>query len=346
MISSKDLATLTIRRVIFHDVPRNPRGGAAQPTLAEDQTEVDAAHKAHLKVKLTRVLGSKGAYPICFDPNSLSPVPEEVRQITKQHRGPEQFVAMSQKLANYLFEQQHGGISSGLLCAIDVAASGLAGLVLMKLEREEGARLELSETASGKKTFAMSVLDNLVLTDGTRLFKTAIFLRTGKDDDSFRATACDTQLYVTASDDMARFWLRFLGCKFTVQPRVATQRFFDSALHFINEEVTDPVHKNDLYEHLQSQLKAERKTFSPHAFVEDYVSQDYREAFREHLKSAKVSLASFTKDIADIQTRLRHLAYITARGARVSVPAENAEIVQVSADQIIVNDALLSVDHK
>jgi hypothetical protein len=346
MITGKDLATLAIRRVIFHDVPRNPRGGAAQPTLAEDQTQVDAAHKAHLKTKLTRVLASKSAYPIRFDPSSASPVPERVRYFTRQHRRPEQFVEMSQTLANYLFEQQHGGISSGLLCAVDVAASGLAGLVLMKLEREEGARLELTETPAGKKTFAMSVLDNLVLTEGTRLFKTAMFLRTGSDDDSFRATACDSQLHVTASDDIARFWLRFLGCTFAVQPRVATQRFFDSTLRFINEAITDPVHKNDLYEHLQSQIKAETRTFSPEAFIEGYVREDYREAFRESLTSDGVPLATFTKDLSDIKSRLRHLAYITTRGARVSVPAENAEIVDVNVNQIIVNDVLLSVDHK
>jgi len=317
-----------------------------QPTLAEDQTDVDATHKAHLKTKLTRVLNSKSAYPISFDPKSNSCVPGEVRHFTKQHRPPDQFVAMSQKLANYLFEQQHGGISSGLLCAIDVVASGLSGLVLMKLEREEGARLELTENVSGKKTFAMSVLDNLVLTEGTRLFKTAMFLRAGNEDNDFRSTACDSQLHVTASDDIARFWLRFLGCTFTVEPRVATQRFFDSSLRFINEAVTDPVHKNDIYDHLQSQLKAERKTFSPRAFIEEYVLEDYRQAFLEHLESDRVPMASFTKDLSDIRGRLRHLAYITARGARVSVPAENAEIVNVTAEQIIVNDALLSVDHK
>jgi hypothetical protein len=216
----------------------------------------------------------------------------------------------------------------------------------MKLEREEGARLELTEDDSGKKSFAMSVLDNLVLTEGTRLFKTAMFLRTGDGDDDFRSTACDSQLHVTASDDIARFWLRFLGCTFTVEPRVATQRFFDSTLRFINETVTDPVSKNDLYEHLQSQLKADRRTFSPRAFIEEYVPDEYREAFRERLQSDRVAMASFTKDLSDIQGRLRHLAYITARGARVSVPAENAEIVDVNETQIIVNDALLSVDHK
>ena len=127
-------------------------------------------------------MGSKRAYPICFDPSSDSPVPGHIREYTERGHGDE-FIPMSQKIAVHLFQLQHGGISSGLLCAVDVVASSLAGLVLMKLEREEGARLELVKSSNGKKAFAMSVLDNLVLTDGTRLFKTGMFLRTGTGDD-------------------------------------------------------------------------------------------------------------------------------------------------------------------
>jgi hypothetical protein len=176
LITNKQLATLTIRRVIFHDIPRRLRGSGGAPVLSEVDTRVDEARKSRLKIKLTRVLGSKQAYPVCFDPNSASPVPGQVRLSTKHHHTAKQFVAMSQKLAKYLFEQQHGAISPGLLCVLDATTAGRPCVVLMKLEREEGAQVELAER-SGKKTFAMSVLDNLVLTDGTRLFKSAMFVR-------------------------------------------------------------------------------------------------------------------------------------------------------------------------
>lgn len=345
MITSDDLAKLTIRRVIFHDVPRNPRHSPNKPILMDEEREVDPARRALLKTKLTRVINSKRAYPICFDPNTSSPVPGHVRTYTRNHDA-NQFIPISQKLATHLFEIQHGGISSGLLCAVDVVTGGLAGLVLMKLEREEGARLELVEPSEGKRAFAMSVLDNLVLTDGTRLFKTGMFLRTGVGEDDFRAAACDTQLNVCASDDMARFWLRFLGCTFTVEPRVVTQRFYDSALGFINDELTDAVDKNDFYEHLHSQMKVEKRTFSPKAFIEEYVPEQYQEPFRERLKSDKVPLANFAKDLSDIQRRLRHRAYLTRRGVKVDVPEENAELVDVQSEHIIVNDSLLHVDRQ
>jgi hypothetical protein len=346
LITSQDLATLAIRRAIFHDVPRSTRGTEELgPILSETETTIDPARRSHLKNRLTRVLGSKSSYPISFNPNSASPVPAQIRSFTKKHHALDEFVSMSQTLARYLFEQQHGAISPGLLCVLDVAVQHAAGVVLMKLEREDGARLELTEH-TGKKTFDMSVLDDLVLTDGTRLFKTAMFLRAGKNDDDFSAAACDAQLKVTSTDDMAKFWLRFLGCVFTVDPRVATQRFYESALRFINGVVTDPIQKNDLYEHLQSQMKAEKKTFSPRTFIEEFVPADFQKPLRDHLKAENAPLTAFNKDISDIKGRLRRCSYHTQRGAIASVPSENAEMVDVQAEQIIVNDLLLTVDRK
>ncbi len=339
-----DLATLTIRQVIFHDVPHNPKGQTAPPILADDVTDLDPQRKGHLRNKLIQVLGSKHAYPIVFDIETRSPVPEQVRAFTLQDADVDQFVAMSQVLAKYLSELQHGAISSGLLCAMDVSCGGLAGIVLMKLEREEGAQLELTDHA-GKKAFDLDMLDNLVLTRGTKLFKAALFLRTGSDDGDFRSTACDSQTRVTASDEMAVFWLRFLGAGFTVAPRIATQRFYDAALNFINTTVSNPVQKEELFEHLQSQIKSPQKTFSPKSFIHDYVPAKLKVEFTEHLKTAN-SLNTFRKDVSDIGSRLRTSAYLTAHGVRVSVPAENAEMVNVSADQIIVNDLLVSINRK
>jgi hypothetical protein len=145
---------------------------------------------------------------------------------------------------------------------------------------------------------------------------------------------------------MAKFWLRFLGCALTVEPRVATERFFEATLDFINRSVTDPVDKNDIYQHLQSQLKSERRTFSPRSFIEDYFPKVYRKQFEEHLKESNVSLTAFSKDISDITHRLRKRAFHTKNGVIVSVPAESSDLVEVTNRRITVNDLLLTVDHK
>jgi hypothetical protein len=177
------------------------------------------------------------------------------------------------------------------------------------------------------------------------LFKSALFIRTGKDADAFRSGVCDSQSNVTSSDEMARFWLRFLGCALTLEPRVATQRFYDTTLEFINDVVTDPVEKDTLYEHLQSQLKAPQKTLSPKSFIQNYVPNEYQIDLTGHLNSSN-ALATFKKDVSDIRSRLQTSAYLTAHGVRVSVPAETSQMVDVSKDQIIVNDSLVRVDRK
>ena len=342
LITTQELATLVIRHVIFHDVPKVYKlTSGVEPTLAEVETDLDADRKGLLKDKLIQVLGSTKAYPIEFNPNSASPVPEEVRQMTK-HYDSKVFVEASQRLASYLFEQQIGSISAGLLCVIDVAISGMPAIALMKLEREQGAELELA-SKHGKKMFSMDVVDNLVLTEGTRLFKSALFLRTGKDDDDFRITACDSQLSVTSSSDLAKFWLRFLGCMFLIEPRVATQQFFDSAVRFVNDVVTDPVVKSEIYDSLLSEIKSQKRTFSPKQFIEEYVPDDYQNTFTEHLETAKIPLTAFHKDTVDIQNRLRRRAYHTKIGAVISVPEEAIGRVEVTPNQVIVNDEVTRV---
>ena len=173
-----------------------------------------------------------------------------------------------------------------------------------------------------------------------------MFVRTGKGADDFRSAACDAQLGGASSEDMAKFWLRFLGGVFTIEPRVATQRFFDASLDFINGVVTDPIQKNDIYEHLHSQLKVAKKSFAPRSFIEEYVPQELQGLFRDHLKGMNISLTAFAKDVSDIQTRLRRQAFHTERGVLVSVPAENSQVVKVTKEQIVVNDSLLHVDHR
>jgi hypothetical protein len=342
VITKDDLATTVIKHVIFHDVPQRIRDSEVTPLLSDVETAVDATQKSHLKTKLTRVLNSTKAYPIQFRSATASPIPVQVRQLTKSGYKAEQFIEASRTLANYLFEQHTGAISPGLLCVMDAAASGQPCVIVMKLERERGAQLELSGTP-GHRTFEMSVLNDLVLTDGTRLFKSAMFIRTGSGDDDFRASACDNQYNVLSADDLAKFWMRFLGCDFLVEPRVATQRFFESALSFINTTVTEPTVKSDIYDHLQSQLKSKAKYFAPKTFIQEFVPDEYQTQFRDHLEANKVSLIAFRKDLGDIESKLERRAYQTTRGGMISVPAEIADIIVIRPEDILVKDTVAKV---
>ena len=183
---------------------------------------------------------------------------------------------------------------------IDFAAESKRGLVLMKLEREAGAQLTLDNTG-GETRFAMSVLDDLVLTDGTRLFKTAAFLRTGTGNDEFLMAACDSQHRVTDSSDMARFWLTYLGCLLKEDPRVATSKFFNATIEFINSAITEPVMKTQLYDSLHSELRSNKAQLVPKSFIQEYVPDELKKPYREFLEEHHVELTSFHQDVPTLR---------------------------------------------
>lgn len=340
MIISEELAAIRIRRIIFHEVPRHLKGGSSQPTLADEETPIDAGRSSMLKSRLTQVFGSKAAYPVKFTPGTASPVPKEVDEFTEKS-GAKLFVEMSQRLAKYLFEQQTGPVSGGLLCVIEVVTGGLPGIALLKLEKEQGAELHW-RTRDGKKSYEMSVLDNLVLTDGTRLFKSVLFLRESKS--KFRIMACDPQKNGGTSTDVAQFWLRFLGCQFVENPRVTTQKWFDATVRFINEKVEDAVAKNDIYESLFSEMRSNRNSFVPKQFVEDYIPKEYRKDYLQFAKDSGLGMSSFHKDLTDIANRLRRRSFHTSKGVTVTAPADREDLVEIEKSQIVVHDELTSIN--
>jgi hypothetical protein len=251
-------------------------------------------------------------------------------------------VQISQAFAKCLHDYQTGAMSAGLLTVMDCTVGGRPAVVILKLEREEGAQLEESQR-DGKRTYEMSVLDNLVLTDGTRLFKSALFQSAGTGAGDFDGVGCDDQRSFGSTDELAQFWLRFMGCRLKEEPRVATKKFFEVAVRYVNDAVGDPVEKNTIYEHVVSELKSQKRSFSPRRFIEDYLPAEHQQPFTSFLTENHVALHQFILDTSEISRRLRRRSFHTARGITVTVPEEGSGIVQVEAERIVVNDAVTKV---
>jgi hypothetical protein len=344
VIESQDLAKLKIRRIIFHDVPQNLKGGTAKPELADAETQIDPPREQILKDRLTGALSSNAAYPVESVGSAASIVQDEIDKYLAKHHTSAQFIQMSRRLAEHLFTQQSGATSPGLLCVIDLTSDGRAALALLKLERERGAELEWQTLTGGKRAIQMSVLDNLVLTEGTRLFKSALFIRQSKTE--IIAKACDSQSLSSSSIDLAQFWLRFLGCMLVEEPRISTQRWFDATVQYLNENVTDPVQKSELYGHLVSELNSNKSMVSPKKFASDFVSIAESDDYLAYLKAKNVGSHQFRKDTADIATKLQRLAFYTSKGVMISAPADQENLVGIEAEQIIVHDHLQRVVKK
>lgn len=342
-IGPTELAALQIRRVIFHDVPRRVKGKDQSPTLSEVECTIDPGKIGLLKEKLVRVLGSSAAYELDLHPQPESSIPKLVQETLASGLTSAGFVEASRAMAVSLLEHQPGSASPGLLTVVSCVVGGRAGVALMKLEREEGAQLKLSDHG-GKKTFEMDVLADLVLTDGTKLFKSALFARTGPEAEEITAVACDGQRSYTWTDELAQFWIRFLGCKLREAPRITTKKFFETTLEYINKQVADdPELKNDLYDHIVSEMKTQKNTFSPKKFIEEYIPAAHREPYRVFLEEQHVSMKQFNVDISEIKSHLKRRSLETAAGVRITVPAEASGVVDVQKNHVVIADTVVSV---
>jgi hypothetical protein len=181
------------------------------------------------------------------------------------------------------------------------------------------------------------------MTEGTRLFKSAMFIRLGSGDDDFASMVCDSQGLGTSSADLAKFWMKFLGCSLVENPRQTTQNFFNATVTFINQSVTDPVEKSDMYEALASELRSNTSNFSPKGFLENHLPPAYRLQFRDHLKADHIPMSAFKKDLQDINSRLKRHVYMTKSGAMVSVPESHLDVMEVTEDSITIRDMVSRV---
>lgn len=340
MIPADYFATMTVEHVIFHDIPRRVPGGESAPVLADGLTDMDARHKSMLKEKLTRTLQAKSAYDIMFNDESASPVPDNVMEITNARFNSQKFIVMSRRFAEYLFEQQTGQMSAGLLCVIWINVKGRRVVAILKLERERGVELSL-EDVDGSRQFTMDLLDNLVFTDGTKTYKSAMFV--SEADDEYKAVACDKQKNVHSGRDVGQFWMRFLGCKVTVEPRVATELWFDATVRYVNDFITDPMQKDEVYNHIVSELHSNRATITPGTFAEDYMPKDYRQGYRDYLVEVGVSVQRFHKDLADVERKIKSKTYITRGGVTVKAPFGEEDLVQVRDNDILIDDILETI---
>lgn len=342
-IGPPQFANLQIKRVIFHDVPRKAKGTEQSPMLSEVECTIDAYKIGLLKGKLVRVLQSSASYELELQPKPESSVPKLVQEALAESPTSDQFVQLSQALAVALLKHQPGSASPGLLAVLSCVVGGRTAVALMKLEREEGAQLKLSNH-EGKKTFEMDVLEDLVLTDGTKLFKSALFVQAGAGPEGVTAVACDGQRSYTHTDELAQFWIRFLGCTLREEPRITTKKFFEATLSYINHHVADDAElKNDLYEHIVSEMKTQRGTFAPKKFIEDYIPQDHRGPFHAFLEEQHVSMNQFNVDICEIKAHLKRRSLETATGIRITVPPEASQSVEVKKNHVVIADTVVSV---
>ena len=312
---------LSVARLIIHEVPRRiSQDDPSTPTLSEVESDLTSPIKGMLR---DRLMSAADTSPKGFDieknPTSSSPVPPLIQSYLARPNA-SLFVEMSQKMANHLFQCQPSVSPAGLLAVMECSFDGHSALAILKIEKEEGARLFKSQ--GGKVTFNLEHFQDLVLTPKTKVFKLAVVAR---DVDTFYGRACDNQRGYTNYKAVADFFLdRFLGCRLAELPPVSTKKFYENTALFLHERYgSDPERYSQIYTHLISSLTSQKKTLSVKKFAEDYIPTGDRDSYIEFHQERGTGLGSFDVDLKFIESRLKKTHYAFASGTSLTVPNEN-----------------------
>jgi hypothetical protein len=313
-----DLAFLTVNRVIIHEVPY--RRGNTTAILSDIDSPADDEIKQLLKERIIDSLGDPT--DIEWDPVTTSPMPRLVIDYLAAPTA-EVLVKDSQAMAQHLFNTQPTTSPGGLLLVIHCTIATRPALVILKLEKEEGARIVPQPTADGRRTFDIRHYKDLILTPKTKVFKIALFTPL---EDGTEALAWDNQRPYAAHKGLADYFLhKFLGCRMRVSPNVTTKEFFEQSSEFFREHYhNDPKRYASVYLQLVGELQSNKATISPRKFASDHLPTKDQNAYLSFLERQGIKQTSFDKDTELLDKELTRIMYDFASGTKLILPSQEA----------------------
>ena len=301
---ARDFGTLQINRLIVHDIPVRSSASTADPVLSETDSALTPDLRNYFREKITKSMVA-AASDVIFDAEIDSPVSAIVSGcLVTEEMG---FIAASWELAGHLHKSQTGINPAGLLIVVEATIDDKNAIIVLKLEREDGVRVQQQEIA-GKKTFSVEHIRDLMFTGKTKVFKAAVFVQDGTAFESVTISVSDKQNGAKRGSEIADFFLkRFLGCKLSEAPDVVTERFFAASQTFINENVADPENKAKYQIALMATLNNQQDAVHPWHFAEENLAVQDRDTFIHALEEKQVPTQQFPKDTAGLGPMLKKL---------------------------------------
>jgi len=305
--------------VIMHLIPKGkaPDDGSDPIEYSEVPTDLPVAVRAFLQRRLRATLGGY-ARPVLEDPNLKSDLPSMVRDLLKNSAD---LVPHSCAAARALHIEQKWISSGGLVMTIIGEVAGSRCVVIAKMEHQEGLQARPTTNAQGKRTFEAQHLQDLVLGDGTRVFKAGIFIAPAGE--LLEGFVVDDQ---ESAGGVADYFIHYLGCQFRQQADVQTETFLALAEKFIAQRTKDDPEANATYEiALLAELQSGNTKIRPESFAAQHLSVDDQDLFLQRVRDAGLPTKSFRKDVSLIKSKIRRLRVQTARGADVYAPPDMYE---------------------
>lgn len=337
-----DAATLGVNELIAHQIPhRRKSDPIVDIEKSEAVPQVPQETLGFFTRRLVRTLNHRGQDVEIDQSRTELVMPPLMREYLTNEV---ELLEFSQHAAQHLYVSQTGSSSEGLLIACDLIHAGTPAIGVMKLDEEEGVVVE-EQQVNGHRTLGVTVLDHLLLTDNTRVFKAGVFWT---DGDALVGHVSDEQQGDPV--DIADYFLgRFLGCRLARRPHVLTRTFYDTVTSFISDQVADADKKLDYQDALHTEINSNRTKIDPIQFAQDHFDEEHRQPLLDAFTAAEVPEQSFFKDTARLGTRTKKSRLRTSGGITISGSIaemkERVEPRELDGEQVIViHDTLREVD--
>jgi hypothetical protein len=241
------------------------------------------------------------AFKICFNINSESPISSQVLKILDDDN--DDFVEISQKMTHHLFSIQKGNNASGIVLIIKGTLDKKNICVLLKLEKDEGAQLNLDP-----KTESYNIVEvkDLMLTKKTKIFKIALLLNRDAFNFDYDGQIMDFQTNIKQKKEISTYFINdFLGCIPYQDPKVTTQKFYNYTVAFINSSISDQIRQAKYHQDLNSYLQMNKNQLSPKEFADNYFEDtNEKDDFKRYLESKNFYFETFSKDVTLISNKI------------------------------------------
>ncbi|TGK00383.1 nucleoid-associated protein NdpA [Leptospira selangorensis] len=304
---------MLIDKVIIHWVPQSD--SKQEIKLSESFSEV--INPDFWKQKIEEAQEKKNFSPIEFIGGKPGFIGEKARFLKGEKR-PDQIIKISHEIAKFLHSKQNRkNISDGFLIIIKGKNDYENEYVcLLKLEAMRGSEAKFDDK---RKSYNLNDLENILLTQKTKVFKLAMFVFDGHS--FLESYAMDDQIN---SDEIATFWLtNFLQAKNLESPVELTKQFISFVRKFAAQSRLSIGESIDLLTGLHAELISNRRTIKLIDFASEYVPPTLLEHFNNEAQKNKVPEFPIKKEFSPLMQKKSGIRkFILEEGIVVTIPQE------------------------
>lgn len=326
------LLNLNIDRIIIHQIYRRDQdGNKVVPAQSHEYTNFAQSAMDTFKTRVKDALGegSKAVQMEIVDQNTDG-LPYLINEMIGQDD--DTFAVSSYDIARKLTDaQQRKSIPGGIVVVFTgsqgVPAKKFIGII--KAEIHSAYEKEVNERTN---EISLKYVEEVLLTPGTRLYKTAGFFERSAYDESStnlnnKWTVMVSDYQISKADGKAAaqyFYLDFLGCGYPESSARTTKQFYEATSSFIAELDASAVEKNNLVNALTTYLKVDvSTTISASDFASSYFDDvDTQDAYTSFLRESGLPDNAFTKDIEHIESKLQFRKVSFRSNVKIIAPSE------------------------